>query len=340
MIERYYFWMKITHSVPLRDHMPEVYSSPAGAAKVQCVWSKVPAAWWEWEGKAGIRPIGTCYSPAYSAQSLPPCLNLFVERLIKDPGALRGFTTSGSSGADEHGHPIMFPSGVRRGMCERTHPCGPACEQLWTNLWAWAHTNRCTSASVVRFCARLQTLGSGGWEFFEASECADGLQLWSVMRKVGSNWAALPVISDENHRIKGLCSPHRSVSLSACVSLLNLKRPWLTSAPSHPSENAENLSKALKALKLPSLLQWGRRSGLSVKRFKLPSLSTKMNPMQMQHCCSVADLWPRCLGTHFKKMFCLCCVDYAVFVMCRFLSGMSLTFAPTVPQLIRQIEDI
>lgn len=37
MIERYYFWMKITHSVPLRDHMPEVYSSPAGAAKVQCV---------------------------------------------------------------------------------------------------------------------------------------------------------------------------------------------------------------------------------------------------------------------------------------------------------------
>lgn len=87
-----------------------------------CVRSDVPAACWECEGKAGLRPRGTSYSPACSAQSLSPCLPVFVERLIKEQSALRGLTTSGSFGADEHGHPFMFPSGVRWGVRECTDP--------------------------------------------------------------------------------------------------------------------------------------------------------------------------------------------------------------------------
>lgn len=135
---------------------PEVYSSPALAAEGQRVRSDVPAACWEGEGKAGLRPRGTSYSPACSAQSLPPCLPVFVEKLIKEQSALRGLSTSGSFGVDEPGHPIMFPSGVRSGMWVCTDLRVPAREQAWKNP---------ARAPAAWFGARLNVTGIRGWEW-------------------------------------------------------------------------------------------------------------------------------------------------------------------------------
>lgn len=89
---------------------------------------------------------------------------------------------------------------------------------------------------------------------FEASECANCLQLWSVMRKVGYDSAALPVISDENQRIKGFFSPHPSLSRTACVSLLCLKCPWFTSGLSTPPLKMQRTRQRLFNINLSTLL--------------------------------------------------------------------------------------
>lgn len=114
----------------------------------------------EWEGKAGLRPQGTCSSPAYSAQSLSPCL--FVERLIKECSALRGFTTSGSFWADEHGHPIMFPSRVHWGMWLHTPWSAFLCATVSTPV---SGTSSSTAALNAGFSSRLKILqfGWGEW---------------------------------------------------------------------------------------------------------------------------------------------------------------------------------
>ncbi len=122
-------------------------SSAALPAKVLCVWSNVPVACWEWEGKAGLRLRGTFCSLADSAQSLSPCLSVFVESLIKEPSALWGFTTSGSFEQMNTDIPLCFPVGWRWGMWECTHSCVPACEQVWTNPWVRAPTREAVPRS-------------------------------------------------------------------------------------------------------------------------------------------------------------------------------------------------
>ena len=182
-----------------------------------------------WGVKARLWPRGTCYSPADSAQSLSPCLSLFVERLIKARSVLGGFTASGSFWADAHGRPIMFPRQVPRDMKVHTFPL--AC--VWANLSVSSLEHLHFNPEGLILCTYEDT-----WVWrvklsddyvFEASECANGLQPSSVIRMAGSNSAAQPVISDENHRIKGF-----SLALTAYVSLLNPRRPRIASAPSTP----------------------------------------------------------------------------------------------------------
>lgn len=106
-----------------KDQTPGGSSCTDAVCRIECTCD----LWLTERVKAGLRPRGTIYSLAYSAQSLSPCLSLFVERLIKERSALRGFTVSGSLWADEHGHPIMSPTG----LVEGSESAQPLCGCVW-----------------------------------------------------------------------------------------------------------------------------------------------------------------------------------------------------------------
>lgn len=115
-----------------------------------CVRSDVPAACWECEGKAGLRPRGTSYSPACSAQSLSPCLcgeaDQRAERAQRTHHIRelwRGWTRTSL---------YVSQWGTLRGA--RVHR--PSCEQPWNKRAA------ALRYLIVRFGARLNVLG--GWE--------------------------------------------------------------------------------------------------------------------------------------------------------------------------------
>lgn len=189
----------------------------------------------QWEGKAGLRPGGTRCSPAYSAQSFSPCLSLFVERLIKERSALRGFSHVRVllSGWIRTSH-YVSQWGTLRDVRARTHarPRTPACEQTCTGELTHKQLNFTTPKLRILSTFETTSLYEIDSEMMiESSKYVSVLtvlRLWAVMREVGSKRAEPPVISDENLRIKRFFSLSSSFLLFfflPCASLLNPRHP-------------------------------------------------------------------------------------------------------------------
>lgn len=128
-------------------HLPVVRVKGSDAQLTSSGWRGT--AWWarwEREGKAGLRPRGTCCSAAYSAQSLNPCLLVFLGRLIKERSSAHRTRGTGF-GVDERGHPIMLPGGFTLRCAD------PRARRSWAtvNKPVRAHTQ---SGRVLRFSAR------------------------------------------------------------------------------------------------------------------------------------------------------------------------------------------
>lgn len=181
--------------------------------------------------------------------------------------------------------PLCFPVGYTQG-CERTR----------TLACMWASVKNPVRAPTAWFGARLNVTRLRGWEwmvieFSPEYEYVDGLQLWSVMRKVGLHRAELPVIPDENHTIKGFFS-HHSFFLSACVSLHNLRHPWLTS-PCHTSLKMQRTCQKLLNSWTSSSNTQGWRAALSLKYgiwVQFPSLSKNIRTQPAAALLPTSDL--------------------------------------------------